>query len=926
MKLKVSIVTPVYNQRPYLAECLDSVLSQTLHDIEIVCVDDGSTDGSAQVLDEYAVRDPRVKVIHQANAGAGPARNAGMAAASGEFIAFMDADDRYPAPETLEMMYDEAKASGVDICGGGMELVTPNGREASFSGRYDGNAFAETKTMDYCDYQFDFGFSRFIYSRSLIESAGLRFPSLRYYEDPPFFARAMAAAGRFRALSRPTYTCVVAEKRIEWLGDGCRKVLDLLEGLRMNLELARERGYARLREYSCLSVDWTYCAVIRRALRANPRVRVALDAVEALSGYPSRPTTLEAEWDRQRVKIFMVYHRPSPFIGVEPFVPIQVGSAPDIPDVVSRDDSLDNIAAKNPNFCELTAQYWIWKNVKAEYVGLMHYRRLISLTKCDEWTFKDFSEETRAKFGWNAERIDELLRDYDILLPPDCTVFPPGESGHVMTPYEFHCYEHRKCDIDAAIAAIHELTPQYDGYARKALCEDTHECFGNICVMHKDFFDAYSEWLFKILFEVERRIKLPKNSEEARLFGFLSERLVMVWLGYARDFLGARVWHAPSMPFGDFPENLCPALALRARDAEAEPKVSVVIPVYNVERYLPKCLNSVCGQCLDEIEVICVDDGSTDGSAAILAEAARTDRRIKVVKGDHRGPGAARNRGIAVAKGKYLAFVDSDDWVDRFIWFRSVKKAELYDLDMVFFGVERVDDTTGERELDSFSRVKFANDEDGVYHAVFTWRDARKNVFDLCCYPVNRLIRRDFWGDKLFPEDVVMGEDVLPHVQLTLEAKRFGYIGCPFYFYRQRPGSSMTIRDQRALDHLKDIEAVLSYLRTTGRMDDLSGTWPHFAYAMMNLTFYYWPTRTCFEEIARWIAPHRAEFLGGCCFGLRVMVHVLDRGSYPFFVVMYHLLQAYRRSKDFVSAYAVSYMQMIRRRFRRIVRRMMGGR
>ena len=101
-----------------------------------------------------------------------------------------------------------------------------------------------------------------------------------------------------------------------------------------------------------------------------------------------------------------------------------------------------------------------------------------------------------------------------------------------------------------------------------------------------------------------------------------------------------------------------------------------------------------------------MDDGSTDGSAAILAEAARTDRRIKVVKGDHRGPGAARNRGIAVAKGKYLAFVDSDDWVDRFIWFRSVKKAELYDLDMVFFGVERVDDTTGERELDSFSRVK----------------------------------------------------------------------------------------------------------------------------------------------------------------------------------------------------------------------------
>ena len=925
LQMKVSVIIPVYNQRPSLSACLESVLAQTLREIEVVCVDDGSTDGSGRMLDDYATRDSRVKVIHQANAGAGPARNAGMAAASGEFIAFMDADDRYPDPETLELMYDEAKASDVDVCGGGMELVTSNGREASFSGRYDGNAFAETKTIDYLDYQFDFGFSRFIYSRSLIESAKLRFPSLRYYEDPPFFVRAMAAVGRFRALSCPTYTCVVAEKRIDWLGDGCRKALDLLEGLRMNLEFAKEKGYAKLREYSCLSVDWTYCAVIRRALRADARVRAALDAVEALSGYPSRPTTLEAEWDRQRVKLFMVYHKPSPFLGAEPFVPIQVGFAPDIPDVVCRDDTQDNIAAKNPNYCELTAQYWIWKNVRAEYVGLMHYRRLISLTKCDEWTFTDFSEETRAKFGWNAECVDALLKDYDILLPPDDTVFPPGERGHVMTPYEFHCREHRKCDIDAAIAAIHDLTPEYDGYAKQALCVDTHECFGNVCVMRKDLFDAYSEWLFKILFEVERRIELPKNREEARLFGFLSERLVMVWLGYARDRLGARVWNAPSMPFGDFSEDLHPALSLGEHDAVDEPKVSVVIPVYNVERYLPKCLNSVCGQCLDEIEVICVDDGSTDGSGAVLAEAARKDRRIKVVKGDHRGPGAARNRGVSLARGKYLAFVDSDDWVDRFIWFRSVRRAELDNLDMVLFEVEKVDDATGERELDDFSRVRFWDDDDGGYHAAFTWQVPVRDAFDSCCYPVNRLIRRDLWGEKRFPEDVVMGEDLLPHVQLTLEARRIGYIGCPFYFYRQRTGSSMTIRDRRALDHLRDADAVLSYLRETGRLGELSRTWPHFVFGMMNWAYYYWPTRACVEALAAWSAPRRAELLGGCCFGLKVTVRVLGMGSYPLYVFAYHALRVYRRSKDFVRGYSMSFLRKARRKLMRALRRI-GGR
>ena len=925
LQMKVSVIIPVYNQRPSLSACLESVLAQTLREIEVVCVDDGSTDGSGRMLDDYATRDSRVKVIHQANAGAGPARNAGMAAASGEFVAFMDADDHYPAPETLELMYNEAKASGVEICGGGMELVTPKGRETSFSGRYDGNAFAETMTMDYGDYQFDFGFSRFIYSRSLIESAGLRFPSLRYYEDPPFFVRAMAAAGRFRALSCPTYTCVVAEKRIDWLGDGCRKALDLLEGLRMNLEFAKEKGYAKLREYSCLSVDWTYCAVIRRALRANPRVRVALDAVETLSSYPSRPTTLEAEWDRQRVKIFMVYHRPSPFIGVDPFVPIQVGSAPDIPEVVCRDDSLDNIAAKNPNFCELTAQYWIWKNVKAEYVGLMHYRRLISFTECDEWTFSDFSEATRMKFGWNAESVDALLKDFDILLPPDDTVYPPGERGNVMTPYEFHCREHRKCDIDAAIAAIHDLTPEYDGYAKKALCVDTHECFGNVCVMRKDLFDAYSEWLFKILFEVERRIEMPKNKEEARLFGFLSERLVMVWLGYARDRLSARVWNAPSMPFGDFPEDLHPPLSLRAHDAVPEPVVSVIVPVYNVERYLPKCLNSICGQCLEDIEVICVDDGSSDGSAGVLAAAAEKDRRIRIVKGEHRGPGAARNRGIAEARGKYLAFVDSDDWVDRFIWFRSVRRAELDNLDMVLFEVEKVDDATGERELDDFSRVRFWDDDDGGYHAAFTWQVPVRDVFDSCCYPVNRLVRRDLWGDKRFPEDVVMGEDMLPHVQLTLEARRIGYIGCKFYFYRQRTGSSMTIRGPAALDHLKDADAVIAYLRESGRLGELSRTWSHFVFGMANWTFWYWPTRTCFEALREWSARHRAELLSGNCFGLRVTVRVLGMGSYPLYVFTYHALRVYRRSKDFVRGYSMSFLRTARRKLTRAFRRV-GGR
>ena len=90
---KFSIIIPVYNVSPYLRECLDSVLAQTFTEWEAICVDDGSTDDSGVILDEYAVKDSRFRVIHQANAGVSAARNAAMDVAVGEWIGFLDADD-----------------------------------------------------------------------------------------------------------------------------------------------------------------------------------------------------------------------------------------------------------------------------------------------------------------------------------------------------------------------------------------------------------------------------------------------------------------------------------------------------------------------------------------------------------------------------------------------------------------------------------------------------------------------------------------------------------------------------------------------------------------------------------------------------------------------------------------------------------------
>lgn len=237
--IRTSVIVPVYNQAPYLAECLDSVLAQTLREIEVICVDDGSTDGSERILDDYAKRDPRVKVIHQENAGAGPARNAGLATATGEYIAFMDPDDKYPDAEALSDLVRGAEQNGMDACGGGLLMLDGRELEPEFT-------FVEDGVRDYSDYQFEFGFYRYVYRRHLIVEAGIRFPALSRFQDVPFCIEALHAAGRFYALKRIVYLYRDGHRAVEWSANGGAKAVAHVRGVMAALDLARKYGYGRM--------------------------------------------------------------------------------------------------------------------------------------------------------------------------------------------------------------------------------------------------------------------------------------------------------------------------------------------------------------------------------------------------------------------------------------------------------------------------------------------------------------------------------------------------------------------------------------------------------------------------------------------------------------------------------------------------------
>jgi len=204
---RVSVVMPVYNAAPYLPEALDSLLAQTLADFELVCVDDGSTDDSAAIIAEYAARDSRIELLRQANASAGAARNAGIDRASGDYLAFLDADDVF-LPSLLEHAVARLDATGADVCvfdgrrfTGSVPAVEPG------PGDYLRRRFLPEQEVfapeDVADRLFQIVTPATwlkLYRRSFVVAEGLRFEVGAITDDVAFTIEALAAASRIAVL------------------------------------------------------------------------------------------------------------------------------------------------------------------------------------------------------------------------------------------------------------------------------------------------------------------------------------------------------------------------------------------------------------------------------------------------------------------------------------------------------------------------------------------------------------------------------------------------------------------------------------------------------------------------------------------------------------------------------------------------------
>jgi glycosyltransferase involved in cell wall biosynthesis len=229
----ISVIVPVYNMAAYLGQALDSVLAQTLENIEVICVDDCSTDGSAKILADYAVRDARIKIITMdKNSGAGPARNAGINHATGEFIAFLDPDDLLPDDNVYIDLYKAAQKNKAKIAGG--HLLEFNGTNIDAKTLCSKAVFKEERFYHYSEYPYSVGFYRFIYDRKFVIENELLFPPLRRFQDPVWFVNILMKENCFYGIPRPAYLYRKNHQKIIITPE---KAEDIFKGISINLKM-----------------------------------------------------------------------------------------------------------------------------------------------------------------------------------------------------------------------------------------------------------------------------------------------------------------------------------------------------------------------------------------------------------------------------------------------------------------------------------------------------------------------------------------------------------------------------------------------------------------------------------------------------------------------------------------------------------------
>ena len=260
------------------------------------------------------------------------------------------------------------------------------------------------------------------------------------------------------------------------------------------------------------------------------------------------------------------------------------------------------------------------------------------------------------------------------------------------------------------------------------------------------------------------------------------------------------------------------------------PKVSVIIPIYNVEGYVSKCMESLLSQTFSDFEILCIDDASADHSVRVIREFQQKDPRIRLLQQEHAGVSAARNLGIANARGRYIAFVDGDDWLASDALEKLVTAAESKNADIVVSSAEvHFENPQPEDSRRNASLVRALTVSEGVMEG-----DSWDIISQPGSWPFlwNKLIRRELITENAiaFSPTLALGEDGAFLVTLFQYAGRVAFIPDALYHYRYQRKASATVnlfqsQYTRFSQHIQVARVLLETFKVRNLLDEKILNW-----------------------------------------------------------------------------------------------------
>ena len=246
-------------------------------------------------------------------------------------------------------------------------------------------------------------------------------------------------------------------------------------------------------------------------------------------------------------------------------------------------------------------------------------------------------------------------------------------------------------------------------------------------------------------------------------------------------------------------------------------KLSIVIPVYNVEYYIAQCLESILNQSFKDLEIICVNDGSTDNSLSVLQDYKAKDDRIIIIDQKNEGSGVTRNAGLSIAKGEYVYFVDGDDWLEDNALEKAVLKSDELNTDILIFG--GLSYYEGKGKNGGYSANKLPKK---YLDKVFSAKEIKKDIFKFPSTAWTKLYKRDFLiKNNIKFQDIKAGQDQLPFFHSMIKAERIALLPENLYCYRKnRKGAVTSVKKKKNFSPIYVFYGIEDMLKSENLLDD----------------------------------------------------------------------------------------------------------